>query len=257
MSGYHPEAYWSRVAEAIEGRGESNFLAGDDTPFTVYQRSRFLDCFLAAVPVEGRTVLEVGCGPGGNLLAMAERQPYRLIGADISAPMIDLARANTGQVGVEAELHHVDGASLPFEDGEIDVTLTVTVLMHNVEVGMLKPILREICRVTNGGVHLIEHTGNSQRVAHAILRPVELYEGLCRESGYELVSVNYLNYLFSYCACSALERLLQPTEHKEGEPYPPVLSTLQRAALPVTKLFDPLIRLKRGLTHMTFRPISQ
>jgi len=62
---YHVESYWSRVADEIRKRGPGNYVAGDDDPYYRYKRSKFLQRFLSALDVAGRTVLELGCGPGG------------------------------------------------------------------------------------------------------------------------------------------------------------------------------------------------
>lgn len=53
-----------------------------------------------AVPVAS-TVLEVGCGTGRNLIAVARRHPdARLYGLDISEAMLEQARRNVAQAGL-------------------------------------------------------------------------------------------------------------------------------------------------------------
>ena len=84
---YHPESYWSDVAKRIKSREGRNVVAGDDEPFYRYKRMRFLE-MLKAVNFEGKSVLEIGNGPGGNLKEISQLKPARLVGADISAEMI-------------------------------------------------------------------------------------------------------------------------------------------------------------------------
>ena len=44
------------------------------------------------VPIEGRSVLDVGCGPGHYSVALAERGAERVTGLDVAPAMIELAR---------------------------------------------------------------------------------------------------------------------------------------------------------------------
>ncbi|MBC36107.1 MAG: hypothetical protein CL663_08720 [Bacteroidetes bacterium] len=70
MSSYHPEKYWSEVGSRIQEREQGkNVIAGDDEPFYRYKRVKFLK-LLKEIDFDRKKVLEVGCGPGGNLLEM-------------------------------------------------------------------------------------------------------------------------------------------------------------------------------------------
>jgi len=59
----------------------------------------FLERTLAAV--EARRVLDAACGTGRHAIALAQRG-YQVVGADLSAPMIQRARENAAAAGVEA-----------------------------------------------------------------------------------------------------------------------------------------------------------
>ena len=93
MSEYHPEPYWSDVAKRIKARKGKNVIAGDDEPYYRYKRERFLD-LLNEVDFKGKTVLEIGSGPGGNLKALLAKAPRSLTGVDISPDMVELAKSN-------------------------------------------------------------------------------------------------------------------------------------------------------------------
>ena len=108
---YDIESYWSGVAVEIRRRGTGNCVAGDDDPYYRYKRNKFLRRFLAALDVTGQRVLELGCGPGGNLLELARRAPASLVGIDISASMLALAGQNLE--GCSVELKKTDGQRLP------------------------------------------------------------------------------------------------------------------------------------------------
>ena len=84
MAEYDPEQYWSKVGQEIQKRPQYD-VAGDDNPFASYKRDKFLKKFLDTIDFCDARVLEVGCGPGGNLKHIAERcAPHALMGVDIS-----------------------------------------------------------------------------------------------------------------------------------------------------------------------------
>jgi SAM-dependent methyltransferase len=129
---YHPESYWSRVATEIRKRGPHNCLAGDDNPFLRYKRQKFLARFLSTIDFDSKVVLEVGPGPGGNLLQIVQTtRARRVIGIDISREMLDLAAETLKGCETIVELQKTDGEHLPLADAVVDLSFTVTVLHHN------------------------------------------------------------------------------------------------------------------------------
>ena len=65
MTNYQPEPYWSEVANRIKSRKGESIIAGDDEPYYRYKRKKFLS-MLNSVNFKEKSVLEIGCGPGGN-----------------------------------------------------------------------------------------------------------------------------------------------------------------------------------------------
>ncbi len=64
----------------------------------------------------GGTVLEVGCGTGRNLIAVARRYPTaRLYGFDISEAMLATARANVARAGLSARIALTRGDATDFD----------------------------------------------------------------------------------------------------------------------------------------------
>jgi SAM-dependent methyltransferase len=55
----------------------------------------------------GRTVLDCSCGPGGQAIPLA-RLGWRVTGADLSAGLLELARRQTAEEGLEVEYHACD-----------------------------------------------------------------------------------------------------------------------------------------------------
>src|SRR5262249_35039931 len=135
------EPHWSRVATDIRKRGPHNYLAGDDDPFCRYKRQKFLALFLGTIDFDSKVVLEVGCGPGGNLLQIAQAGARRVIGIDISRQMLDLAAEALKGYETIVELHKTDGEHLPLADRAVNLALTVTVLQHNTNTSMFQTLV--------------------------------------------------------------------------------------------------------------------
>jgi SAM-dependent methyltransferase len=250
---YHVESYWSRVAEEIRKRGAGNYVAGDDDPYYRYKRAKFLRRFLATLDVAGRRVLELGCGPGGNLLELARRGPASLVGIDISASMLDLARQTLQ--GRAVELRKTDGHHLPLEDRSIDLAYTVTVLQHNVDPAALTRVTSELCRVTAERIVIMEDTGTSLTASEGssgITRPIEAYRTEFARCGFHLESATYLNLRQSRRAHQAIRRHLVPASHREGEPLSVVVKTMLSLALAVTRRLDDRSGDTKDLTKMVF-----
>jgi SAM-dependent methyltransferase len=242
---YNPRTYWTNIAERIHERSPHNFIAGDDSPLGRYKRSLFLENF-RTIDFVNKSVLEVGCGPGGNLDVVKNATPKRLVGCDISEKMIELARENIQGV----ELFIIDGSTLPFEDKTIDITFTVTVLHHNFE--MLEGLLKDICRVTSEKIILFEDTANKLTTKESyIRRPISHYQSIIEKHGFKLTQIYYINDFCSYWAARIISKAVN-SHRKEGEPLVPVEISCQKLCLPIAKLGDKLFKSKQGLTKIVF-----
>jgi len=62
----------------------------------------------------GSRILEVAPGPGYLAIELAQLGRYQVVGLDISASFVQIARAKARQAGVAAEFHHGDAAHMPF-----------------------------------------------------------------------------------------------------------------------------------------------
>lgn len=247
---YKPEPYWSEVAKRIKARGERNLIAGDDEPFYRYKRAEFLR-MLNEVGWKGKTVLEIGSGPGGNLIEIHKHEPKRLADADISAEMITLAKSNTPP-GIE--FFRTNGMDLPFRDKEFDVCFTATVLQHNTDEAMLSRLIGEICRVCNEDVYIFERVEKSIKGDELCYgRPVQYYAELFNTHGFELSSTSFINIQISYLVCGAIRKIFNPSGRKEGEPLTGISVLLQKISLPVTSFLDKIFRSDRDLCRIHFR----
>ena len=250
MSNYHPEPYWSDVAKRIDSRGNNNVIAGDDEPYYRYKKARFLEMLLS-LDFTGKSVLEIGSGPGGNLKMLKDKSNAKsLTGADISQAMINLAKTLVPDV----DLVKINGTNLPFEDRSFDYIFTATVLQHNTDETMLKQLVKEICRVSNEKVILferIESTIKGDELCYG--RPVSYYRSMIESEGFELVDKSFINIRVSFYVCGAIRKIFNPSSRKEGEPLTRFSWFLQKASLPITKVLDKVFRSQKDIAKLEFR----
>ena len=71
----------------------------------------------------GQTVLDTGCGSGTTTIEIARRVDAegRVLGIDISTPMLDVGRARLEALGIDSvTFDNNDIATYPFEEGTFD-----------------------------------------------------------------------------------------------------------------------------------------
>jgi ubiquinone/menaquinone biosynthesis C-methylase UbiE len=106
----------------------------------------------AGVPVEGRNVLEVGCGRGGGAAYIARAlRPREMVGVDRTAASIRFARrhfsAQKNLRFLEADAHE-----LPFEDNTFDAVVNIESAQHYRDIDRF---FSEVHRVLKPGGHLL------------------------------------------------------------------------------------------------------
>jgi ubiquinone biosynthesis O-methyltransferase len=101
--------------------------------------------------VEGRRVLDVGCGDGELALEL-ERRGATVVGIDASAEMIDAARARAQRENAHVSFQVAMAEHLPFPDEQFDVVTAITILCF---VDDAAPVFREIARVLRPGGRLV------------------------------------------------------------------------------------------------------
>jgi ubiquinone/menaquinone biosynthesis C-methylase UbiE len=257
MSDYEMQSHWSAVGERVGERQDANMLDGDDSPYYRYKAEQFSSRFLPRIPVDGLSMLDVGCGAGGTLRWMADHHhPKRLVGCDQAPSMVEMAKRNVPS----AEVVLSDGDTIPFADQEFDVVTTVTVLHHNPDERRSR-LLGEICRVSGGEVLLFEDTSLAMPVPARAQgpyqnfygRPVGWYAGVCRTHGFDLVETQYLQTKASLRTFLLLWSYLNRDRKgstEEGSPFSPLHLAIERRTLPITKRLDPYIKSPKGENTM-------
>lgn len=126
-------------------------------------------------------VLEIGCGRGIGLAALAKRiAPQRLTGVDIDAELLTLAGQDLATSGHEVELLRADARALPLRTNSFDVVVSFGTLFH---IARPEAAVAEIERVTRPGGQFVNET----RVAQLLAHPVRSRRGGLRASDIDVL----------------------------------------------------------------------
>jgi SAM-dependent methyltransferase len=126
-----------------------------------YMTSKQLTDFalLDAAELTGACVLNVGCFYPIDELLYAHRV-RRWVATDLGAHTISVAR-EAARASLSSELYSrlefkvADGTDLPFDDGEFDITVSMSTLDHVVAADARQRFVSEMARVTRGGGRVV------------------------------------------------------------------------------------------------------
>lgn len=91
--------------------------------------ARHLELILGAARMEGRSVIDIGCGDGFSTLKFWDQaHPARMAGVDPAPNAIKVADRNRGERPIDFRV--LDGKRVPFDDGSFDVAIVQGVLHH-------------------------------------------------------------------------------------------------------------------------------
>lgn len=251
---YNPENYWDTVAQRITWREKNKMIAGDNEPYYSYKRNKFLRIF-NSIAFEGKMVLEIGSGPGGNLLEVFNHRPAGLYGTDISAKMIALSKQIIGDKNIT--LIKINGKDLPFADQYFNIVYSATVLQHITDEDVLSSIVGNMCRVAAEDVYIFERIEKKIKVGESnIGRTVDMYTRQFSNNLFFLEEVKFLNLHISYLLCGMIRKTFNRKNRKEGEPVSRFSERIQRIILPVTKRLDNIFKRKRDMAMLHFKRVK-
>ena len=123
--------YWNRHIHDLEITkhpvGSRGFFADLDQYH--FEKLHHLLRLISFDGYRGRRVLEVGCGAGVDLARFA-KGGASVVGVDLAASAIELARANFAQQSLSGAFHVADGEHLPFPDGVFDLVYAHGVVQY-------------------------------------------------------------------------------------------------------------------------------
>jgi ubiquinone/menaquinone biosynthesis C-methylase UbiE len=77
--------------------------------FRKSMRLRYEKSIAGCDPIEGRSVIDIGCGPGHFSIALASRGARRVVGIDFAEQMLAVARQHAREKGVSDRCHWISG----------------------------------------------------------------------------------------------------------------------------------------------------
>lgn len=102
--------------------------------------------------INGKTVLDVGCGTGRWLTKILPLRPSRLVGVDLSAEMLSQARAKLGN---NATLELANATALPVQSESVEVVLCSFVASYVADIHQLARELARVCAI-NAHVFVVD-----------------------------------------------------------------------------------------------------
>lgn len=119
---------------------------------------------------DGGAVLEVACGTGVQLAALASRNPSgRTVGVELADGMLERARKELGRTGLEnAELLKADALDLPFADETFDLVVASYVLdlLPRAEIPVALSEMKRVLR--DGGRLVLSNMTKGERPLHRV-----------------------------------------------------------------------------------------
>jgi ubiquinone/menaquinone biosynthesis C-methylase UbiE len=120
-----------------------------------FDKLHYLPRLVDFAAYRGRTVLEVGCGIGTDLVRFA-RGGAIVTGVDLSSTAIDLARKNFALHGVNAsELRVANGEALPFADNSFDVVYGHGVVQYTADASRLVAECHRVLRPGGDAIFMV------------------------------------------------------------------------------------------------------
>ncbi len=104
MSNERTSQFFDRYAQDFSAiYGNKNTLVNSvvNQVFRRSMRLRYEKTIAGCFPIEGKTVLDIGCGPGHYSVELARRGAAKVHGVDFAEGMIDLSKRHAKDAGVE------------------------------------------------------------------------------------------------------------------------------------------------------------
>ena len=115
--------------DAIYGTPDTPFHRLVNRYLRASMRLRFEKTMAGCDPIEGRSAIDIGCGPGHYAVALARRGAARVVGLDFAEGMHDIARRHAETAGVADRCSFELGDFLEYEsNGRFDYAVIMGVM---------------------------------------------------------------------------------------------------------------------------------
>ena len=162
-------------------------------------------------------VLDLGCGDGRNLVALA-RAGFRATGVDASSTACTRARSSLQRLGLQARVSHADAAQLPIVADSLDAVVSFDVFTH-----FLAPerVLSEVKRVLRPDGILIFNAYSVNDSEFGVGEPVAARQFLFKETLFRFYDEDeLLGLLAEWDVLSIEEEFWDDPPHGDFRPYP-------------------------------------
>ena len=157
---------------------------------------RFVKCMYEEIvnrisEIQPENILDLGCGNGNVLAALAKCTTYKLFGLDLSENMISEAKKRLND---DVELKIGDSENLPYEDNKFDVIICNASFHHYIHP---KKVLNEIKRVLAPNGILI--LGDPTFPCDWLLKIINHFLPMSNSGDYRLYSKKTISSLLNEC----------------------------------------------------------
>ena len=137
---------WGEVDRSTKPQSYIDYLRGVSALDSVQEFKRKSLELMGVRP--GDTVLDVGCGAGDEVVALARMvgESGHAVGVDMSETMVAEGRRRAADAGVRADFKVGDAQALPFEDRSFDAVRIERTLQHLPDPDRALRELRRVCR---------------------------------------------------------------------------------------------------------------
>jgi ubiquinone/menaquinone biosynthesis C-methylase UbiE len=134
----------------------------------------------------GHDVLDLGCGTGTLALVVKRAEPgARVVGLDVDARILAIARRKIAAAGLDVELHQASATAPPFRPGSFDRILS-TLVLHHLTLPEKRAVFAAVRMLLRPGGEL--HVADFGRPHNALMRLAA--NVVCRFDGAERLEAN-------------------------------------------------------------------
>ena len=163
-------SYTKEFIELLESVYGDGFLSvgGEDSIEKIFRN----------IPLNGKKILDFGCGIGGTALYLAKHARCDVTGFDISDDIIKEAKKRSDSVSLKGSVNFISGQDLMmFPNGSFDIVFAKESLLH---VRNKKSVFKKICQLLNGSgaQFIIYEWFKSRTICSALMKRFLKFDGL-------------------------------------------------------------------------------